>query len=92
MCDVYRYEQMSVFAVVIPPLDYLRDTLSGQGVEVSSLDSAGLCALKEAINLVSVKFYISNSTDPPKTTRAPKIATQKKQPISILRDDLHCIA
>ena len=51
--DVCRYEQMSVFAVVIPPLDYLRDTLGGHGVEVASLDSAGLCALKEAVNLVS---------------------------------------
>jgi len=48
---------MSVFAVVIPPLDYLQNTLAGQGVEVATLDSAGLCALKEAVNLVSVLVY-----------------------------------
>ena len=47
-----------MFAVVIPPLDYLRETFAGRGVEVASLDSAGLCALKEAMNLVSA--YESN--------------------------------
>ena len=50
--DVCRYEQKAVFAVVIPSLDYLQDSLAGQGVEVASLDSTGLCALREAVNLV----------------------------------------
>ncbi|XP_065899133.1 carboxylic acid reductase-like [Dysidea avara] len=50
--DTSRYEQKAVFAVVIPSLDYLQDSLAGQGVEVASLDSTGLCALREAVNLV----------------------------------------
>ena len=53
MC-VCRFEQKAVFAVVVPQLDYLRDTLRNKGLEdVAVLNASSLCASKEAMNLVS---------------------------------------
>ena len=49
----YRYEQKAVFAVVIPRIDYLKEYLSKQGVEVATCDNTTLCTLNEAIKVVS---------------------------------------
>ena len=48
-----RYEQKAVFAVVIPRIDYLKDRVSEQGLEVATCDNSTLCNLNEAIKLVS---------------------------------------
>ena len=48
-----RYEQKAVFAVVIPRVDYLKDCLSKQGLEVATCDISTLCTMNEAIKLVS---------------------------------------
>ena len=42
-----------MFAVVIPRIDYLKDRLSEQGLEVATCDNSTLCNLNEAIKLVS---------------------------------------
>ena len=54
-CYVFcRFEQKAVFAVVIPRIESLRDSLKCKGLEeVAALDASALFASKEAVDLVS---------------------------------------
>ena len=50
--------------VVIPRIDYLKDCLSKQGLEVATCDNSTLCTLNEATKLVSttlMQVYVSIS-------------------------------
>ena len=55
---ICRYEQKAVFAVVIPRMDYLKDCLIKKGLEVAMSDNSTLCALNEAIKMVSATLYV----------------------------------
>jgi len=56
------------------------------GLRVMSWDRCfmGVIVFHEVCLVLCIKQY--SSKDPPKMVRAPKIASQKKQPISMLRD------
>ena len=43
-----------MFAVVVPHMKYLRESIITEGIGVSSLDDSALCSSKAAINVVSI--------------------------------------
>ncbi|XP_065898942.1 carboxylic acid reductase-like isoform X2 [Dysidea avara] len=50
--DTNKYQQRAVFAVVVPHMKYLRESIITEGIGVSSLDDSALCSSKAAINVV----------------------------------------